>query len=100
VRDAKRIVSGRIVAVRIADSSEPRLEIGIAAPRMVDDRGIIPVWCSAPSVSPDGKSLPIRHAHLNAAREYFVGRFAEVEIDADGMMRAQLLWKRDDEVSS
>jgi hypothetical protein len=95
--EGKRIVSGRIVAVRIADSKQPRLEIGIAAKRMVNDRGAIPIWCSAPAVSPDGKSLPIGAAHLNAAREYFVGRFAEVEIDQDGTMRAQMLWKRDDE---
>jgi len=97
VRETRRIVSGRIVAVRIGQSAEPRIEIGIAPRRTVIDRGAVPIWCSAPSVSPDGKPLPIGRAHLNAAREYFVGRLAEFEIDSDGTMRAHVLWKREDE---
>ena len=85
-KPAMRIVSGKISAVRAAPKEPSRLEIRVNG-----------VWCSAPAVTEDGDALPIGESHLRAARAYFLGRQVEIQIDADGTIRAHALWKRDDE---
>lgn len=94
----RQIVSGTIMGVRAAETDQPRLELEIAPEPTFLHEGPPPrVWCSAPAYSDDGKPLPeLADQHLELARTFFVGRPAELEIDENGKIHAQVLWRRDD----
>jgi hypothetical protein len=97
VQNIERIVSGCITSVRQAEGADSLLEIEISPSPDGSNARTTPVWCSAPTVSENGVPIALSENHLAAARKYFVGRPAEVEIDPDGTIRGQLLWKRNGE---